>query len=104
MQITPTEALRKLKQNKEKFLTLFEHGTMSIEIYQPEKVDLQTPHQQDEIYVVVAGSGIFLNDGIRSSFSAGDLLFVKAGVEHRFENFTEDFSTWVIFYGKKGGE
>ena len=32
------------------------------------------------------------------------LLFVKAGHEHRFENFTDDFATWVIFYGPDGGE
>ena len=31
-------------------------------------------------------------------------LFVPAGVEHRFEKFTEDFKTWVIFYGAIGGE
>ena len=30
--------------------------------------------------------------------------FVKAGVEHRFLNFSEDFCTWVFFYGPDGGE
>jgi len=32
------------------------------------------------------------------------VLFVPAGVEHRFTRFTPDFVTWVIFYGPKGGE
>jgi len=32
------------------------------------------------------------------------MLFVPAGVEHRFENFSDDFATWVIFYGPEGGE
>ncbi|MFT5765663.1 MAG: mannose-6-phosphate isomerase-like protein (cupin superfamily), partial [Saprospiraceae bacterium] len=41
---------------------------------------------------------------IRHIFEAGDVLFVPAGVAHRFEKFTEDFATWVIFYGPKGGE
>jgi len=104
MHIHPIEALKKLKSVPDKFLTLFEHGSMSIEVYQPEKVDLQTPHEQDEIYVVISGTGTFLNDRKRSKFGAGDLLFVKAGKEHRFEDFSEDFSTWVIFYGPKGGE
>ncbi len=36
--------------------------------------------------------------------STGDFLFVPAGVEHRFENFTSDFATWVFFYGPVGGE
>lgn len=34
----------------------------------------------------------------------GDLLFVPAGVVHRFEEFTDDFATWVMFYGPEGGE
>jgi hypothetical protein len=32
------------------------------------------------------------------------VLFVPAGHEHRFEDFTPDFATWVIFYGPDGGE
>ena len=40
----------------------------------------------------------------RHPFNAGDLLFVPAGVVHRFEDFSDDFSTWVIFYGPEGGE
>jgi mannose-6-phosphate isomerase-like protein (cupin superfamily) len=34
----------------------------------------------------------------------GDALFVPATMKHHFENFSEDFATWVIFYGKEGGE
>ncbi|MGZ3999789.1 MAG: cupin domain-containing protein, partial [Mucilaginibacter sp.] len=77
---------------------------MSVEIYRPQKTDLQQPHRQDELYVVMKGSGVFVNDGIRNDFGAGDVLFAPAGIEHRFENFTDDFVTWVIFYGPVGGE
>jgi hypothetical protein len=31
-------------------------------------------------------------------------LFAAAGVEHRFENFSDDLALWVIFYGPEGGE
>jgi hypothetical protein len=34
----------------------------------------------------------------------GTLLFVAAGRPHRFEDFTADFATWVLFYGPEGGE
>ena len=34
----------------------------------------------------------------------GDLLFVAANVTHRFEDFTEDFGVWVMFYGPENGE
>lgn len=77
---------------------------MSVEIYRPVKADLQTPHVQDELYIIISGSGEFLNNGKRADFQQGDVLFVPAGVDHRFVNFTGDFATWVIFYGPNGGE
>jgi mannose-6-phosphate isomerase-like protein (cupin superfamily) len=80
------------------FATLLEHGKMYVEVYQPQQVDLQKPHDQDEIYVVISGSGTFFNDGQSRPFAAGDLIFVPAGVEHRFQDFTDDFATWVVFY------
>ncbi len=104
MKIGAKEALEKLKNESSSFLTLFGHGTLSLEIYKPEKVDLQQPHSRDEVYVIVSGTGEFLNDGVRTNFKAGDFLFVPAGKTHRFENFTKDFSTWVLFYGPEGGE
>ena len=58
----------------------------------------------NEIYVIISGEGTFLNNDKQVNFKAGDFLFVPAGIEHRFTNFTADFSTWVFFYGPKGGE
>lgn len=75
-----------------------------MEIYKPDGVDRQQPHARDELYVVISGSGWFTNGGKRAEFSAGEVLFVGAGVEHRFEDFSPDFMTWVFFYGPTGGE
>jgi mannose-6-phosphate isomerase-like protein (cupin superfamily) len=63
-----------------------------------------TSHAQDEVYVVVRGRGVLLHDGKRDAFEAGDLLFVAAGVAHRFEDFTDDLEVWVVFHGPAGGE
>ncbi|WP_281542682.1 cupin domain-containing protein [Maribacter aestuarii] len=104
MKVSTKEALEKLKKESSPFLSLFEHGTLSLEIYKPDKIDLQQPHSRDEVYIIVSGTGEFLNDGVRTSFIPGDFLFVPAGITHRFENFTNDFSTWVLFYGPEGGE
>lgn len=98
--ITVAQATAQLKAHAagKPFLTLLESGKMYVEIYEPVKEDVQQPHDQDEIYVVISGSGLFYNNGERRPFSEGDLLYVPAGVEHRFEEFTADFKTWVIFY------
>jgi len=104
MKINPKEALQKLAQIKSPFLKVFEHGTLSLEVYKPEKVDLQKPHSRDEVYIIISGHGEFINDDVRNEVTVGDFLFVPAGIAHRFENFTDDFSTWVLFYGPEGGE
>ncbi len=80
------------------------HGSMQVKFYAPRGTDQQTPHTRDELYVVARGSGTFINGDRRHLFFTGDVLFVPAGVEHRFEDFTDDFGTWVIFYGPEGGE
>lgn len=104
MHIKPTLALEKLKESKTEFLEVFGHGSLEVEVYKPHLTDKQTPHERDEIYVIISGSGDFINGKDRHSFGVGDVLFVPAGREHRFINFTNDFSTWVFFYGPKGGE
>ena len=104
MKIDKSKALLKLSDIDAPFRKLFEHGSLSVEVYKPEKVDLQQPHNRDEVYLIISGSGEFLNNGRRTTFNTGDFLFVPAGIDHRFENFTDDFATWVIFYGLEGGE
>ena len=86
------------------FDTVFRHGTLQVEIYAPRGHDPQQPHTRGEAYIVVHGSGTFLCAGRREKFVPGDFLFAPAGVEHRFENFSEDLAVWVIFYGPEGGE
>jgi Cupin domain len=86
------------------FATLFRQGTLEIEIYRPLGVDRQEPHKKNEIYVIINGIGTFVRGNERTPFRMGDALFVRAGVSHRFEDFSPDFSTWVFFYGPEGGE
>ena len=83
---------------------LMAHGSMQVRFYAPRGVDGQTPHAQDELYVVVQGSGSFVCRDERTPFGPGDVLFVPAGAVHRFEDFGDDFGVWVIFYGPEGGE
>jgi len=83
---------------------LLEHGTMELGFYKPDGSDPQQPHTQDEIYIVQSGSGYFVCGEQRQPFETGEALFVPAGVVHRFEDFSDDFAAWVVFYGPDGGE
>jgi len=102
---TVDEALAQLPgTDGARFVELFSHGSLSVELYAPQGHDPQTPHRQDEVYVVVSGSGQFVHEAERTAFGPGDLLFVPAGDHHRFEDFTDDLVVWVVFYGPDGGE
>ncbi len=101
---TPAGALAALGKTDAHFVTLFQQGTLEVEIYRPVGIDRQQPHKKDELYVVIAGTGTFVHGSERAPFGPGDVLFVRAGIVHRFEDFSADFSTWVFFYGPEGGE
>jgi len=92
------DALEKLGDSDKPFITLLRDKKMYVEIYKPEVRDLQTPHDQDELYVIASGAGTFSIGNSTIEFSAGDVLFAPAGISHRFEKFSDDFVTWVIFY------
>ena len=100
-----TDALRMLPGAEgQRFATVFEHGSLQLEIYAPRGRDTQSPHTRDEAYIVMQGSGEFVVGKERHACAPGDFLFAPAGVPHRFENFTDDLTLWVIFYGPEGGE
>lgn len=75
-----------------------------MEIYAPRGHDPHKPHRRDEAYIVIQGRGTFFCGGARDAFGPGDFLFAPAGVEHRFDDFTDDLAVWVILYGPDGGE
>jgi mannose-6-phosphate isomerase-like protein (cupin superfamily) len=80
------------------------HGSMFTLLYRPPTPDDQEPHAQDELYVVMKGSGTLVVEEEQHPFGTGDMLFVPAHAVHRFEDFTEDLLLWAIFWGPVGGE
>jgi len=83
---------------------IFAHGSLEAELYTPVGEDRQRPHSRDEIYVVARGRALFFDGQARVPVTPGSFLFVPAGQIHRFEEFSEDFAVWVLFYGPEGGE
>lgn len=104
MHIPLKEAQSELSGSGQLFKLLYEHGSLAVEIYKPEKTDHQKPHDRDEVYIIISGTGRFIHGDQEVSFEPHDFLFVPAGREHRFIDFSDDFSTWVIFFGPLGGE
>ena len=98
MKATVSDLLKKIpgKASKEwpmgePFTQAFAHGSMSVELYAPKGTDIQTPHDQDELYFIHSGHGEFVVAGECYKFEAGMAFFVAANIEHRFENFFSGF-------------
>jgi mannose-6-phosphate isomerase-like protein (cupin superfamily) len=90
--------------NGERSINFLRRGSLDVNLSRPLPPNQQTPHAQDEVYIIIRGRGVLLHEGRRESFEAGDFLFVAAGTEHRFDDFSEDVAYWRVFYGPPGGE
>ena len=64
--------------------------------------DRQQPHADDEIYVVLEGSGVLEVEGESVPVTEGSAVFVEAGAEHRFTAY-EQLSVLVIFDRRAAG-
>ena len=72
---------------------------MSIGLYVLEAgaVDGQSPHHEDEAYVVLAGRSRFTADDETRDVGPGDVIYVAAGVPHRFHDITARLELIVVF-------
>jgi len=59
--------------------------------------DEQSPHTEDEIYLVMAGRAVLEAGGDRASVRPGSVIYVPAGEVHRFTGITEDLAAVVLF-------
>ena len=62
--------------------------------------DRQQPHEDDEVYVVLEGSGRLEVEGEQTDLCDGDAVFVPAGADHRFTGY-EHLSVLVVFHRKR---
>jgi mannose-6-phosphate isomerase-like protein (cupin superfamily) len=85
-------------------VSVLQRGSVDVKLSLPVRPNQQSPHAQDELYIIVRGRGVLVHAGQRSAFDPGDVVFVAAGTEHHFEDFSADLAVWVVFYGPQGGE
>lgn len=76
----------------------FKKNQVSLVFFAPEKEDFQTFHDQDEYYFIARGSGTLVIGNELFPAKAGDAFFVAAEERHHFEDFTDDFATWAVFF------
>jgi len=80
------------------FIESFNKGNVKLELFTPKVKDYQTAHDKDEFYFIARGSGELIIDGDSNACAAGDAFFIPAKLPHHFENFSDDFATWVVLF------
>lgn len=90
----------------ERYHEFLRADTLSIGLYVLPTGDLdpQQPHSEDEIYYVVEGSSRIRIGDEDGAVKAGDVIFVGAGVEHRFYDIVETLRLLVVFAPPRGSQ
>jgi mannose-6-phosphate isomerase-like protein (cupin superfamily) len=93
-------ALDELLANREqRYLEFLRVPAMSAGVYvlPAGASDLQPPHQEDEIYFVVSGVAKIIIGKQENSVRQGSVIFVEAGIEHRFFDIEQELVLLVVF-------
>lgn len=93
------DLIRQQAQEKNSYLEFLRVSSLSAGLYvlPAGAIDGQQPHSEDEVYYVVSGKGRFTQAAEDQPVQAGSILYVPAGVEHRFHTITEDLKIIVFF-------
>lgn len=81
------------------YLEFLRKATLSVGLYvlQAGDTDGQQPHTEDEVYYVISGKAAIKVGEEDRTVEPGSLVFVGAGVEHRFHSIRETLTTLVFF-------
>jgi mannose-6-phosphate isomerase-like protein (cupin superfamily) len=81
------------------YLEFLRSPSLSVGLYvlAPGEADLQSPHREDEVYVVERGAAQIEVAGERRPVGPGSVVYVAKGVDHRFVDITEELRVVVLF-------
>ncbi len=94
-----SQILGRRADSQQAYLEFLRVATMSLGVYvlPAGGVDPQNPHTEDEVYYVVSGRGTIIVADEERRVEPGSIIFVAAGVEHRFHNVNEEMTLLVFF-------
>lgn len=97
--ISLPEKSRKLAESGHRWLPVLYRATMHLGLYTlpTESQDTQNPHEEDEVYYVLRGRGQMTAGEETTKVEAGDLLYVDAGLQHRFHDIEKELELLVFF-------
>jgi len=96
---------RERTQARKLYLEFLRVPAMSAGIYvlSPGQADPQSPHAEDELYCVLRGQARMRVGSEDRPVGPGLVIFVGAGVEHRFYEISEELLVLVCFAPAESG-
>ena len=93
------ELMDKVAGTEPRFHEFLRVPTLSSAIYRlpAGAKDMQAPHLEDEVYVVVEGRARLKIDGKEHEIKRGSILYVRATAEHSFFDIEEDLTVLAFF-------
>lgn len=87
------------RANDGAYLQFLRERNMSVGLYALDagQADPQQPHRQDEVYVIVSGHGWITVGEETRQIGRGCVVYVPAGMPHRFHHISEDLRVLVVF-------
>lgn len=93
------EAKSKLSGTRVEYLEILSVPALNCGLYHlpAGSRDMQAPHDEDEVYLVLSGSARMRLGEAERSVGPGSLLYVSATTEHSFFEIEQDMTLLVIF-------
>jgi len=102
--VDPADLCERLLSAGERYVEFARRPGLSAGLYRLAvgEPDPQSPHTEDEVYVVLSGVAILSAGGAEIPVTSGSIAFVAAGETHRFHSIAEDLLVAVIFGPAEG--
>jgi mannose-1-phosphate guanylyltransferase len=97
--VSTTELVDKLEASETDYLEVLSEDSMRAEIARYPNPAPKTPHDEDELYFIISGTGTVTVGDEMYSVEEGDVVYVEQGTEHDFSDIEEEITALVIFAG-----
>jgi mannose-1-phosphate guanylyltransferase len=99
--VSITELTNQLKQEDNSYVEVLSEESMRVELAQYPNPEPKTPHKEDELYVILSGSGMVQVGSETYEVNEGDVVHVERGVEHDFFDIDSEITALIVFTGSQ---
>jgi len=97
--VSTAELADRLEQEGTSYVEVLSEASMRVELARYPNPEPKTPHREDELYVVLSGSGTAHVGDETYDVAEGDVVYVEQGLEHDFFDIEEEITALVVFTG-----